>query len=185
MAHRGWGSGWRVDLVEAGAVPVWRISCKKCAGISVLCRTDEAQAIAWAENHHVTTQTTVKVSWPDCRPSAAWVPSAISDCVLTGALRVPGVVGADTGYGFSWATKIYGKVETIELAWLEQAIRAEFTASPYTFGTDELRVEPLTADRYRVSEVASEYTKYVAWRTRPERALHPQREEERVRVRRR
>jgi hypothetical protein len=139
----------------------------------VLCRTDEAQAIAWAENHHVTTQTTVKVFWPDCRPSAEWVPSAVSDSVLAGALRVPGVVGADTGYGFLWATKIYGVIETIELAWLEQAIRAEFTASPYTFGTDELTVEPLTADRYRVSEVGPDRAAWGLIRTSRSRSVHP------------
>jgi hypothetical protein len=180
-------SGWRVEQIKAGVQPVWRIFCEDCIEKPpLLCLTDETQAIAWAEKHHVTPLTTVNVSWLNCRPSAEWVPRAVSGCVLAGALRVPGVVGAETGYGFRWATKIYGEIETTGLAWLEQTIRAEFTASPFTFyGTDELTVEPLSAIKYRQAEIASEYRKYVAWRLPPGRAPRPQREEEHVRVRRR
>lgn len=159
---------WRVEQTKAGVQPVWRIYCEACGETSapVLCLADETQAVAWAEKHHVTPLTTVNVSWKDCRPSAEWVPRVVSGCVLAGALRVPAVVGAETGFGFiGWATKIFGEIGTIGLPWLEQAIRAEFTISPFTFdGTDELMIEPLSAIKYRKAEIASEYTKYVAWR---------------------
>jgi hypothetical protein len=135
--------------------------------------TDQAQAIAWAQNHHVTPRTNVSVRWPGCKAyeEIESLPYVISRCVLAGAMRIPGAVGAETGIGINrWATRIYGEIETTGLpGLLEQTILAEFTDPEnhrgINFGrTDELMVGPLSDREYRLEEIGIRYRKYVAWR---------------------
>ena len=91
-------------------------------------------------------------------------PAAASAPRLRPAMHGPGVVGAEAGCASEeWVAGLYGDVGADGWSWLEDAVRAEFRASPFTFdGADQATVRPLERD-LRMIEWMSDYRKYVAW----------------------
>jgi hypothetical protein len=160
-----------VERVNLTMWPDWRIRCPDCPDTPIV-SDDQAQAVAWAKNHHATPMTTVAVRWPGSFISPdSWLYNAIAPCVVRGCLRVGEVLGVETGNSMlGWATGLYTRTEQQALtedtlASLGSAIKSELANSPFNLGSGVV-AEPMSAQDYRVATMMSNYERrYVGWRS--------------------